>query len=80
MSDQVPEIGKHGEYEPRRCAVTGQWVRGRHATTYSLGDGFYFRVLVKAKHLANIEKMRETLQAVLPGKPSKKTAAKSEVK
>jgi hypothetical protein len=76
-----PAIGKHGEYEPRECAVTGQWVQGRHATAYSLKDGFYFRILTKAPHDQDtVNRIRKQLMSVLSGEASKSTPSKKEDK
>lgn len=78
---QHPQIGKHSEYEPLQCAVTGQWVQGRHATTYNLKDNFYFRILAKAKPpKATIDVIREELNAEVDAIPTKKVPMKKEVK
>jgi hypothetical protein len=81
MINSHPEIGKHGEYEPLHCAVTQQYVRGRHATTYSLKDGYYFRILNKAApDKETVNQVRERLLAVIKPSPSKSTASKKEDK
>lgn len=43
-----PRIGKHGEYEPQVCAVTGHKApRDAAHTNVKLGNGYYYRVLAK---------------------------------
>lgn len=81
MTNIHPEIGKHGEYEPLHCAITRQYVRGRHATTYSLKDGYYFRILNKAAHdKETVNHVRKRLLEVLKPSSSKSTASKKEDK
>lgn len=47
--DYKPYIGKHGKFEPKLCAVTGQKApRDRACTNIALGNGYYYRVLAKA--------------------------------
>lgn len=64
-------IGKDGEFEPMYCAITGQTVRGRHAQTIGLRDGYFFRVLSKASQ-ENVGSIKSELMALLPSnKPTK---------
>lgn len=64
-------IGKDGEFEPMYCAITGQTVRGRHAQTIGLRDGYFFRVLSKASQ-DNVSVIKSELMALLPStKPTK---------
>lgn len=75
-------IGKHGEYEPKICAVTGQKApRGRACTNVSLGNGYYYRVLAKAVHKADkpaIAKELEKAMSALAGKTPKVIHEKKE--
>lgn len=65
MPDRIdPRIGLHGQYEPEVCAATGEPVNGRHHTTIVLRDGYYFRVLAKAR--ADKAALRDYLMALLP--------------
>ena len=46
MADDA-RIGVTGGVEPDVCASSGEKVQGRHANTYSLPNGMYYRVLGK---------------------------------
>jgi len=50
--------------EPLVCAVTGELVRGRHAVTFYLRDGYFYRVLNKALERHD-EALREQIAASL---------------
>jgi hypothetical protein len=72
MSDRIdPRLGLQGSYEPLECAVTGQWPNGRHSTVHYLGNGYYFTVLRKAKHLVDIPALvAELSKLIAPPKVS----------
>ena len=72
MSDRIdPRLGLQGSYEQLVCAVTGQWPNGRHSTQVMLGNGYYFTVLRKAKHLADIPALvAELSKLIAPTKVS----------
>ena len=80
MIDNKPfdaRIGVKGAYQPMICAVTGQFVQGRHNTAITLSGKYYIRVLTKAKNLAStdIEKTKAELIKVLPKETMKKQEA-----
>jgi hypothetical protein len=84
VTDVTPYVGRDGYTDnkgvevapvaPQLCAVTGQKApAGRPATDVHLGNGIYYRILAKAKHLADkpaiaqkLEKGMSTLKGKQP--------------
>lgn len=64
--------------EPLQCAVTGQWVQGRHMTRHVLDATHFYFVLVKAQHLHTQERHNELLALIAPPPPKKKTVKEGE--
>jgi len=63
-----PRIGKHGEYEPEICAVTGHKApRDVACTNVSLGNGYYYRVLAKVARQHDRDATKVKLEKVLSG-------------
>jgi hypothetical protein len=77
VKDVTPYIGRDGytndkdvvevaPVAPQLCAVTGQKApAGRPATDVHLGNGLYYRILAKAKHLADKEAIAQKIEKSL---------------
>lgn len=74
-----PRLGIHGGKQPLVCPVTGQNVAGRHFTTVSIGNGYYFRVLAKVKPQTDMDAVKTEMRGVAGiGSPKKRAKMDSE--
>lgn len=76
-------LGKHGEFAPSVCAVTGQKMhRDKPHSTYNIGGGYYFQVLAKAIMLldkeAVVDELKKSLSSLSGSQP--KVVSKSKGK
>ncbi len=70
-------IGRDGAYEPLVCAITGQLLSGRHAVTFALVDGYFYRVLSKAVS-QHSQALHDELLALVTPKPTETKKKKTE--